>query len=57
MLTFTLTVEDGIATLTEQDADPNDMPIAEGFGATNDEAVAALFAQITLDGWDAPAPA
>ena len=46
---LTLIVEDGIATLIHPHA-PRGMPLAEGFGATNDEAVADLIAKVTFDG-------
>jgi hypothetical protein len=56
MQTFTLTIDGGIASLIDPE-EPSEMPIAEGFGATNDAAVADLCAKITtlltFDGKDA----
>lgn len=49
MNTFTLTVGNGIASLFDADDMPNSMPIAEGKGETNDEAVADLILSVTFN--------
>ena len=45
---FLLTVGHGIASLWTSE-DTEDMPLAEGFGPTNDAAVADLIGKITFD--------
>jgi hypothetical protein len=57
MQTFTLTIGGGVASLIDPEDGIDAMPMLEGFGATNDAAVADLFARITsrltFDGKDA----
>lgn len=48
MSAFLLTVATGIASLYPE-GDAVNPPIAEGFGATNDEAVADLLTKVTFD--------
>ena len=47
MNTFTLTVGSGIASLFDPD-ELDSMPIAEGFGPTNDAALLDLISKITV---------
>lgn len=49
MSTFTITVADGIASLYDETWDAVSPPLAEGFGETNDCAVADLISKVTFD--------
>lgn len=53
MQILTLIIDNGIASLVDPSDLSTEMPLAEGFGATNDAAVADLIAKVTFDGKDA----